>query len=113
MSMSAIILSVLLFVAVSMIMVLGKEALNKSDEVARLNRRIRRMQQQNHVEFDLSLATVEQIVEEMSSRPNLQFILLLPKGDAVDTHAYNMSSETATKILRKGVDIVQRKCDPN
>lgn len=113
--MSVIILGVLLVVAVAVMTVLGKQSFNKEEEIGKLKRIIRQIRRQSHnSELDLSLATVEQIVAEMNTRPNLRFILLLPEpGSVIQLHIHNVSADIAVEVLRKGVDIMQKTCDPD
>ena len=53
---------------------------------------------------DLELATTDQIIEELLTRPNSRFMLLMPQADGehlhVEIHAANLPVEMALAILK-------------
>lgn len=60
----------------------------------------------------LSIATTKQIIDELKKRPNMHFLLLLPRHkkeeNFVETHFINVDTDSALLLLRTAYEGVYR-----
>lgn len=96
-----------------------KKTLAAKTKLNNLQKEMVRIKKQSQQFLDLELATTQQIVDEMRSRPNNRFLMLIPRQQAesegmlVETHICNIDPNSVLMLLRVAHDgVIQSMQEP-